>query len=454
VTWQRRLPALRRRARPPVDAARPSRRPVVRAVGKFALTGVAALVLLAFVAVRILQQVGRSEAVRDAKVETRLAGVGIVAPALSGGLLDGTPAAVARFDRLVRRRVLRDPVVRVKIWDGRGRILYSDEHRLIGARYTLGPDELHVLRTGGVDAEVSDLAKPENRFDRSYGKLLEVYLGIRGPHGTPLLYEDYLRYGSVAASANRLWSRFAPALLVSLIALELLQIPPAWSLARRVRRGQLEREALLRRAIEASELERRRIAGNLHDGVVQTLAGVSYSLSAASEHVDGRGSPRAATMIDRAAADTRQSIRELRTLLVEIYPPALRRAGLKAALSDLLAPLEARDVSTRLEVPPDLELPTDAESVLYRVAQEALRNVAKHARAQHVRVVAACDGGRAVLRVEDDGIGFAASALDGSARPGHFGLQIMQDLARDAGGRLTVDSAPGAGTRIRLEVPA
>jgi hypothetical protein len=200
-------------------------------------------VLLAFVAVRILQHVGRGEAARDARVETRLAGEGVVAPALPAGLLDGSPAAIARLDGLVRRRVLRDPVVRVKIWDGRGRILYSDEHRLIGATYTLGPDELRALRTGGVDAEVSDLAKPENRFERSYGKLLEVYLGIRGPHGSPLLYEDYLRYGSVAESANRLWSRFAPALFVSRVALELLQIPSAWSLAERVRRGQHEREA-------------------------------------------------------------------------------------------------------------------------------------------------------------------------------------------------------------------
>jgi signal transduction histidine kinase len=440
VTWRR--------------EARLSNRPVVGAVGKFALTGLAALVLLAFVAVRILQHVGRSEAVRDAKVETRLAGEGIVAPALPAGLLAGTPAAVAQLDRLVRRRVLHEPVVRVKLWNGSGRILYSDDHRLIGATYRLGPDDLRALHTRGVDAEVSDLTKPENRFERPYRKLLEVYLGIRGPHGVPLLYEEYLRYSSVAASANRLWSRFVPALLVSLLALELLQIPFAWSLARRVRRGQQEREALLRRAIEASELERRRIAGNLHDGVVQTLAGVSYSLSAASEHFDRNTSPGAAGMIDRAAADTRQSIRELRTLLVEIYPPALRRAGLVAALSDLLAPLEARDISTRLDVPPDLELPTEAESVLYRVAQEAIRNVASHAQAQNVRVHAARNDGRALLSVEDDGRGFASAPAEGSGPNDHFGLRIMQDLARDAGGRLTVDTVPQAGTRIRLEVPA
>jgi len=432
------------------SALRPSTQPVAHAVGRFALTGMAALALLTLVAVQILRHVGRSEATRDAKLETRLAGEGIVAPALPAGLLNGRPAAIAAVDRLVRRRVLLDPVVRVKIWNDRGRILYSDEHRLIGARYSLKPDELAALHDGSADAEVSDLAKPENRFERSYRKLLEVYLGIPGPRSTPLLYEEYLRYSSVAASGNRLWSRFAPAMIASLILLEISQLPSAWSLARRVRRGQQERESLLQRALDASSLERRRIAGNLHDGVVQTLAGVSYSLSAASEHLDSTRAPQAAKLVDRAAVDTRQSIRELRTLLVDIYPPALQRAGLEPALSDLLAPLEARGISTQLEVPAGLALPTEAESVLYRVAQEALRNVAKHARARHVRVQAAHDEGLARLSVEDDGRGFSST----SEPAAHFGLRIMHDLARDAGGRLTVETALGAGTTIRLEVPA
>ena len=140
---------------------------VAGAVVKFALTGIAALALLAFVAVQILQRVGRSEAIRDAKAETRLAGDGIVSPELRPGLLSGQPAAIARLDRLVRERVLRDPVVRVKIWDGQGRILYSDEHRLIGTKYSLGASEIRTLTAGGAEAEVSDLSKPENRFERA-----------------------------------------------------------------------------------------------------------------------------------------------------------------------------------------------------------------------------------------------------------------------------------------------
>src|SRR5262249_50074839 len=106
------------------------------------------------------------------------------------------------------------------------------------------------------------------------------------------------------------------------------------------------------------------------------------------------------------------------------------------------------------DVSPDLAFPAETESVLYRVAQEALRNVAKHARARHVRVRAGRGAGRAVLSVEDDGLGFSTAAAAGSVPAGDFGLRIRHDLARDAGGRLTVDSALHAGTRIRLEVPA
>jgi hypothetical protein len=220
----------------------------------------AAVAVLGFVAVQVLQDTGRDEAIRDAQRETVLAGRGIIAPAITPALVAGEPSAIARMDQVVRRYVLRDPVVRIKIWSPSGRILYSDEHRLIGTRYTLGSDERQALSTGGVDAEVSDLARPENRFERSQHKLLEVYLGVTAAGGRRLLFEDYLRYSSVATSGRRLWRAFVPALIVTLALLELAQIPLAWSLARRIQRGQAEREALLRRAIDASEVERRRIA--------------------------------------------------------------------------------------------------------------------------------------------------------------------------------------------------
>jgi signal transduction histidine kinase len=412
----------------------------------------AAVALLGFIAVQVLQHTGQNEAIRDAKRETVLAGRGIAAPAITKGLLSEQPGAIARMDEVVRRYVLRDPVVRIKIWTASGQILYSDEHRLIGSSYVLGAAERRALLTGGVDAEVSDLSKPENRFERSQHKLLEVYLGIVGPGGRRLLFEDYLRYGSVAASGQRLWQSFAPALIVTLALLELAQIPLAWSLARRLQRGQAEREALLRRSIEASETERRRIARDLHDGAVQNLTGVSYSLSAAADAIARGDSESAVRTVNGAAIDTRHSIRELRTLLVDIYPPNLQRAGLAAALSDLVASLSGEGLDVQVEVEPDLRLPAHAEPLLYRVAQEALRNVVAHADASHARVAAWRRDGWAVLTVEDDGRGFVAADPGGERRK-HFGLRILQDLATDANGELAVDSRPGDGTRVRIEVP-
>jgi signal transduction histidine kinase len=317
----------------------------------------------------------------------------------------------------------------------------------------LGSDERRALLTGGVDAEVSDLTRPENRFERSQHKLLEVYLGVRGPNREKLLFEDYLRYSSVAASGQRLWRAFAPALIITLALLELAQIPLAWSMARRLQRGQAEREALLLRSIEASEVERRRIARDLHDGAVQNLAGVSYSLSAAADAIARGDMDSAIQTVKSAAGDTRQSIRELRTLLVDIYPPNLRRAGLAAALSDLVASLPAHSLEIDLEVQSELHLPEHAEPLLYRVAQEALRNVVAHANARRVVVAAGRRDGKAFLSVEDDGQGFEPSPADAGERHRHFGLRILRDLAADANGDLTIESEPGAGTRVWIEVP-
>jgi signal transduction histidine kinase len=428
-------------------------RSIASAVAQFAVTGLAAVALLGFVAVQVLQRTGRTEAIRDAKRETALAGQGIVQPAITRSLLAGMPAAISQMDRVVHRYVLRDPVVRIKIWNAAGEILYSDEHRLIGSRYPLPPEERAALLTGGVDAEISDLTRPENRFERSQHKLLEVYLGIRGPGGRRLLFEDYLKYSSVAASGQRLWRAFAPALIITLALLEIAQIPLAWSMARRLRRGQAEREALLRRSIEASDVERRRIARDLHDGAVQNLAGVSYSLSAAAEAIAKGDADSAIQTVRSAAGDTRHSIRELRTLLVDIYPPNLRRAGLSAALADLVASQPTDDLEIKLEVQPELRLPEHAEPLLYRVAQEALRNVVAHSHARQVWLAAGRLDGKAFLSVEDDGCGFAPGEEDGDGRRRHFGLRILQDLAADANGKLVIDSQPGGGTRVRIEVP-
>src|SRR5215212_7334619 len=426
---------------------------VARAVVQFVVAGLVAVVAFVAGSLLVLRELGHREAVNDARTLAVVAGQGIVEPVLGRGLLSGDPAELGRVDRIVQERVLNERVARVKIWTGSGRILYSDEPRLVGAVYPLGADEREALATGETEAELSDLAKPENRFERGQGDLYEVYTRLRAPDGTPLLFETYQRGNALVARGRDVWLPFAAPVLASLVLLWLVQVPLAWRLAGRLRRSQLEREVLLVHAVEASADERSRIAADLHDGVVQDLAGLSYSLSAAAERAPERTPPAIVAAVTEAAAGLRGAIRQLRTLLVEIHPPNLRSAGLEAALRDLLAPLAARGVTTRLDVPDDAELDPATEQLLFRAAGEAIRNVQRHAAPTTVVVAVSRFDGRARLEVSDDGGGFAAGDRERRRAEGHVGLTLLEELVVRRGGRLDVRSSPGAGTSFELEVP-
>jgi two-component system NarL family sensor kinase len=435
-----------------VSASRDAPPSTRAAVAKFALGGLVTLIVLGVISAYALARISRDEAIRDAKRLTEVVGRDVVQPDLSDAALRGDPAARRRLDRIVQERVLGKDVVRVKVWSPSGRILYSDRPQLIGSRYPLGEDERAILRNGGVDAEISDLTRPENRFERGAGKLLEVYLPIRTASGKPVLFETYQRYSAVVASGRDLWGTFLPALIGTLLVLAVLQLPLAYSLAKRVERSHREREAALARALDASELERRRIAADLHDGTVQELVAASYSLAAARERL-APGNEDAETTLARAEGTTREAVRELRSLLIEIYPPRLREAGLTDALEDLVRPLEQRGVATSVDVPERVDLPYETTALLYRTAREAVRNVAEHAEASELRISLTRQNGHVALSVADDGRGFRPEERLSQPAEGHFGLQLLVDQIRDAGGTLDLDSAPGRGTVVRLEVP-
>ena len=425
---------------------------VARQVGQFTLVGIVAVVIVGLATAIASRRVGEREAVVDARTKTLAKAQGFVEPVVTDGLLTSTPAAIRKVAPVVKRDVLDASLVRVKIWSRNGVIVYSDEPRLIGTRYTLGADEVRALDTGVIEADVSDLKKPENRFEQSQGKLLEVYLPIRTPSGQRLLFEAYFRYTEVSSSGRRIWRSFAPISLGALIALELVQIPLAWALARRLRERQREREGLLQQALAASDVERRRIASDLHDGVVQDLVGVAFTLGGAARRADI--TPESSRILDESAQDVRVSIKALRSLLVEIYPPNLFEEGLVAALTDLLARANGKDIAAHLDAD-GLEgtLPPAISGLLYRSAQEALRNVLTHARATEVTVRVSDHDHVALIEIVDNGVGFAPEATERSVKEGHFGLHGLTDLVTDAGGRFTVVSAPGAGTTVRVEVP-
>ena len=429
------------------------RTPTRRALIQFAVSGLAALVIIGAIALYALRRESTQQSIREARTLTTLIATSIAQPMLQERpeTLTGDPAAVKWFDERIRARVIGDrkSIVRVKIWEPDGRIVYSDEAALRGMRYPLGPEESEALTANESIAEVSDLSRPENAYERNEGKLLEVYLPIKSPNGDKLLFETYHRFSTISADSSTVLGKFLPIFLLAMLVLALVQAPLAWSMVRRLRDGQREREKLLLSAIVASDRERRRIASEVHDGPVQELAGLSFALAGAADRA-GKGDVQSG--LYDAAAKTRGIMRQLRGLLVGIHPPSLHASGLSAALSDLMAPLAAKDIATTLNIATLPRLEPETEALLFRGAQEALRNVIEHSGAHSVVVRVTAEPGSVRLEVRDDGRGFDHKEHERRRAQGHIGLDILRDLVTHADGSMQIDSTPGQGTNLSIVV--
>jgi signal transduction histidine kinase len=242
-------------------------------------------------------------------------------------------------------------------------------------------------------------------------------------------------------------------MLSSLLALMLLLAGLGWLVVLRARQARARQDDLTRRALAASDDERRRIAATLHDGVVQQLVGASLIAAGHAQRAGLDGDAERAADLESVAATVRDGVTGLRSLLVDIYPPSLRAAGLASALSDL-----ARTASGDGGVPGPADADIDDavadaaperdQEAMFRIAQEALRNAVRHAGASQVTLrLAGAEDGRARLDVADDGRGFEVAPQ----AEGHFGLRLMADAARHGGGSLAIRTAPGAGTVVRYE---
>jgi two-component system, NarL family, sensor kinase len=427
--------------------------PTARAVLlRFALGTLAAIAVAVATGYYALRAVAMDEARRETRTRVEESGK-LVESALRDGLLSGDPAAVRALDDVVVARVLSESTVRVKVWSPDGRVLYSDHPAQIGTRYALGDDQVQLLRDGGAEVEVSDLSRPENALDRGHGELIEAYTRIRTPDGTPVLFEVYERFDSVTASARRLLAALAPPILAAVLLILLVQGPLLWSLARRVQRAHEEREALLAAAVTASGRERQRVASYLHDGPVQEIAGLAFTLAPVADRLEAQNGRADAAELRATIDRLRATVRDLRALLVDLHPPRLAAAGLAAALEDLVSPLRRRGAQVELRVDGAERLPREQQAVVYRVAQEAVRNVLAHADAASVAVELDADGSEARLVVADDGRGFEPEVRTDRAAAGHLGLSLVEELARQAGGSLSVTSSAGDGTRVELRVP-
>jgi two-component system sensor histidine kinase UhpB len=215
---------------------------------------------------------------------------------------------------------------------------------------------------------------------------------------------------------------------------------------RMLERLDTERRRTSSAALTAQEEERARIARDLHDEVNQSLTGLLLRLEA----LRANAPVELAHELNETKALANQAMEELLALARQLRPTALDDLGLKAALAGNVDELKSsRGIRASFEAEGDFsDLPTDAQLVLYRVAQEALSNAAQHAGAQSVLVRLSRDDGQAELTITDDGRGFT---FDQASRG--LGLGGMRERALLVGGDLRIESRPQVGTRVRLRVP-
>jgi PAS domain S-box-containing protein len=217
-----------------------------------------------------------------------------------------------------------------------------------------------------------------------------------------------------------------------------------------LQRSLAERRALLEHLVSAAEEERQRIASNIHDDSIQAITAAGVRLEILRDQLHD---PEQLALLADLEATIQLSISRLRHLLFELRPPALDREGLAAALRMYVNESQDRSKTTvhledRLLSEPDGE----ARIILYRIAQEALTNVTKHAQASEAEVLLTQRDGGSMVRIADDGVGFQP---DGArTAPGHIGLAAMRERARLAGGRIRIESAPGTGTVVECWIPS
>jgi len=214
------------------------------------------------------------------------------------------------------------------------------------------------------------------------------------------------------------------------------------------------RGELLRHSVTTQEEERARIARELHDEIGQTLTGLAAGLRGAQQWLS-TDLERARLQLRQLEGMTVRAIGELGNLVADLRPSLLDDMGLNAALSWYTDEVNRRgptQVELVIQEAP-YRLPLEIETIFFRITQEALTNVIRHAKASCAVVEFGCRDGKAALRISDDGVGFnPGAALDGDAKPG-WGLVGIRERVQLAGGECHIESAPGKGTTVTVEIP-
>jgi signal transduction histidine kinase len=427
--------------REPLDVGRRNRfdlGPVAATTAIAALAAIAVAAVLALIIPRLVERY-----LLEAEATSIQETVDQIASSIDS---DGSPTETdfAQLQIDVEHTLLGREIVRVKIWDDSGTIVFSDENRLIGTAYPMTEDLLAAF-SGALIYEEPDLSRPENQYERTFGDLREYYVPVdSGTQGVDVVFEVYevadKLVDTVADIRVAVWTALGIGAAMLLASLAVAGVANA----RAERERQARSQRLIGQLIDIREDERTRIVGALHDDIGQPLYRILFGLQASSTMVEADSD--VGKEIERLDGLVREVDTTLRSELTTLREEPGVEIDLELALAELI---EGIEVETNLEIEfvsdVGTELPLPHRATLYRAAKEALVNVNKHAHASRVTVRLVEGRDATMVEVMDDGAG--PTGLPG------LGLTTTQDRLESIGGGIDITAAKGGGTRFVAWVP-
>lgn len=332
-----------------------------------------------------------------------------------------------------------------------------DDLGLLGKTYSLGPNPIikHIAGKGAFSAANLSVAEAQKLIPSYFWHLLPEN-GISSLHAQPLAVRDEL-LGVIFFVHNpppdepETLASFSES-LATLLSLSLHNA----NLLGRLTDSQEELRGLSKQLVDVQESQFKYLAQELHDQVGQNMTAININLNLVRRQLDGTDSPEPVRVLDESITLLADTVNRMRNLMAEFRPPVLDNYGLTAALYWYAEQITER---ARLEIVINdhglgaMRLPLPIETGLFRIAQEALTNVVKHAKAKQVQIELTDQGSSLQMSVQDDGVGLKQPALAGKDSQPHWGMTIMRERARSLGGALEVESPPKGGLRLVVRIP-
>ena len=420
-----------------------------RVLWRFAALGVATGLVLAVGAVVVSNTLAEQEALRDATERTEGMARGLAVPFLKDPARHGGAKALAKLDEVMQARISEGGVIHIVLWDRDGRVLWADERQHIGEVYPLSEaaetamTNLSTVATlPGQSSEHPEIFIPES-------DLLEVYVGEISRDGERFAFEAHLPPDRIAADRAAVLPKLLGISLGSLLLFFAAAVPLALSLARRVDEAQRQRIEALDRSVASWRHQRRLLAQDLHDGVIQDLAALGYGLAV----LDARAptDETSALVLKELRTSALHAETSLRSIVRDLTPRRLVGEGLPLAAAELVEGYRTDGRTVDLVLSPELDFPEGTGTLAFRLLREGLRNVEKHTDADRVRVELRprTDGTALEVEITDDG----SSPADAHALRSGQGLRLLADTIAEAGGFVQLGPAEGVGTRLLAVIP-